>query len=86
MVRAKFVISRKENWGNSGIVRMEPGRLSARKWNSWEHKAMKCRFYGEIPKLDVAGSTPVARSKLLLSSAHCNRIQRGFLQSVAKHD
>jgi hypothetical protein len=62
MVRAKFGISRKENWGNSGIVRMEPGRLSARKWNSWEHKSVKCRFYRELPKLDVAGSTPVARS------------------------
>ena len=31
MVRAKFVIMRKGNWGNSGNVRIEAGPLSARK-------------------------------------------------------
>jgi hypothetical protein len=41
---------------------MEAGRLSARKWNSWEHRVMSAGSM-EIPKLDVTGSIPVARSK-----------------------
>ena len=61
-MRAKFGIKDMENAGDSGNVWWMVGLVSARHGKVPDSAGMKCRTSVEFPKLDVAGSIPVARS------------------------
>ena len=61
-MRAKFGIKDTENTGDSGKVWWMVGRVSARHGKVSDNAGMKCPKSVELPKLDVAGSVPVARS------------------------
>jgi len=62
-MRAKFGIKDMENAGDSGKVWWTVGRVSTRHGKVSDNAGMKCPKSVEFPKLDVAGSIPVARSK-----------------------
>ena len=66
-MRAKFEIKGTENAGDSGKVWWTVGRVSARRGKVSDNVGMKCDRSAELPKLDVAGSIPVARSNKFLS-------------------
>jgi hypothetical protein len=61
-MRAKFGIKDTGNAGDSGNVWCTGGRVSARHGKVSDNAGMKCPKSVEFPKLDVAGSIPVARS------------------------
>lgn len=61
-MRAKIGIKDTENTGDSGKVWWTVGRVSARHGKVSDNAGMKCQRSVELPKLDVAGSIPVARS------------------------
>jgi hypothetical protein len=64
-IRAKFGIPDAENEGGVGNVRKIHGCTNIQYGNVWGRVGMKGNSMAEFPKLDVAGSTPVARSKIL---------------------
>ena len=67
-MRAKSGIKDAENTGDSGNVWWTVGRVSARHGKVSDNAGMKSDCSTELSKLDVAGSIPVARSKILLKA------------------
>ncbi|TAJ98373.1 hypothetical protein EPO44_11715 [bacterium] len=63
-LRAKFGIKDTENTGDIGNAWCMVGAASPRHGKVSDNAGMKCRRSVEFPKLDVAGSIPVARSNI----------------------
>ncbi len=66
-MRAKSEIKNMENMGNIGKVWCMIVPASARHRKLWDNVGMKYEHLVEFPKLDVAGSIPVARSNFFSS-------------------
>ncbi len=61
-MRAKYGIKDMETGGDIGNAWYMVGAASARHRKLWDNVGMKYEHLVEFPKLDVAGSIPVARS------------------------
>jgi hypothetical protein len=73
-MRAKFGIKAAENEGDIGQLRFTVRGASVRDRNVSDSEGINYARLFDLPKLDVAGSTPVARSKIYLD------ISRSLLQ------
>ncbi len=62
-MRAKFGISDMETVGEIGNLCRSVEAISVRRGKVSDTTGMNCDSLAELPKLDVAGSIPVARSK-----------------------
>jgi hypothetical protein len=67
-MRAKFGINLTGNEGEFRNVWCKVGGASARHRKFSDSQGMNCGLSVELPKLDVTGSIPVARSIILLNN------------------
>lgn len=66
-MRGKFGINDMGSVGDNGNVYCSVRAVIVRDDKGWDSKGMKWKHSVELPKPDVAGSVPVARSNFLQS-------------------